>query len=1241
MAVSSRLWRVVHAGVVLRLKERLASVGGPGPFRWRRCYAAARTRMTPSGEAKVELLLFDHHDDALPRVMLRLNRGVRCRPLRIPERRSLGASHGWALEEDEHVKPRQWSLRHRSRHSKTSRLPWVFFCFNADNEKRWCEVLGGPISSPPPSRRRRPCRLNDIGEVFVKVSRLDLIDETARRQQGQARPTAVGAGQGVEVPPPPPVGARRRRRDASRDQTSSAEASRAAMLRAVNVWSRRRKLREERRNGRTVSSEINPRRSSSYRDRDAIAVPAYVRVGVAREGRVVADYCSDPVTSLGADVNVATRFVVASSLEEIILETWSVPRVVETRPSDDPDALPGERRAKRIVPLHELLVRDAQRLLRPVRRELNKYLVATGVGRAPVDDDDCVVKDKRYHVYDEFHSLKPEALGGFAVAPDTPGPRHRGLEERLSHAPPGWAWYALARWSEPRMAFGRIEAKKRKMKKILTTKKKKKLPEAPAMAKPHAIVCCKIDYVQRLDELLTTEARRDLPPPEPIDYQKLVGYLSRASAVVERWQRFARTVDDLLMWRFPSRSFGALIGVAIASISLGERHALALPPLAALVVLVVTLFGRIRQEETRKIIMPPFPAEPLVPHDLRIEDADDPRRDEPRQFRPTAYLRVAILRGRNLMGAKGILTTTSDPYVKLTYRYARPLRPLAIGSTPPRFRTLDPVWGELAFPLPTTIDAPPAPRQRRSSSSSVDMEPYSWTVARTSPFDHAVGWLRVGTRRLAKAVGLGGRVTVASQMEFRAPWHRTDGGFYASAWRVPILWPVDATGALLDFARCDGRLHLEVYDADSIESGDLPAVIDELIGQATVPVSSIPRGEPWISSKAAPDGWLRLDGPDGPPASLHDDDEPYGALQVHCALELPAAADAARERRRPGRSAWAQMLTLERVLECPTRREAPPPRTSILRRFAQTYKKAIAVQHRVRHLVRLAEQLTGLVTWAQPSLTLPLLAALALAFWLLVAFQTRHVLVLGVSSLFALGLRKKITNERLGRPQPWQRGGRKDPAYKRRIANLLESLPCAPDVEKSLEDQKFAYLVDFDRRCDRAELLAVWAGALWIARPRRKSLFATSRYTKNQRHPQTLVYPHKWKLRYAAVRDFRILLWHNRDEAAAGLVHTEMIPLVVGLTATQLTEAPRVVVVAGVVGSSDDHHAPNIMRLVQFRRATGTVKTHANLQLVLAAANSVAALELKVALEREAAVDTALADIVCRTDPLSIEGPVV
>ncbi|KAJ8601901.1 hypothetical protein CTAYLR_002682 [Chrysophaeum taylorii] len=1071
------MWDVEHAGTLFRHISGVA---------WVRCYVVARSRRTFGGVVR-EVLVFGHHEDATPRFGAKLSVA---RVLGDDERDRYGARFGVVAEG-----------------APLGEL--VLHCFNADSERRWCEAFGGnaPAPAPAPRRTRGPDDARIIGEVGAQVSELQVVE-------------SVEVADKVWVPALSDSGAWRCRRDERR-----LSSRRFAAVVEKALTRKRRRLEKRFRWSSSGSSSSSPPEMPR-----SLARPLFCRVALLDEADVVLeDYCSEP--SLSTAVDLETRFPVVSSLAKLLIEVRLVPRALETRSSKNAFAV-GPAKASRVVPLHELTIRDAQRVLRPVRKRLNNALALARLHKTVVDDPDCALADKRYHVYDEFHALKPDGRGGFAATAEEDAPR-------FDKAPRGWAWYGLG-------GGGRGK-------------------QHPAAA---AIVLCRLAYSRNLAALASSEPRHDLPGPEAPDYSKVIGYLSRFAAVVERHNRFWRRVDDLLLWRFPERSAAAWALAVLSAVLLGGDRAFALVPFCLLACLCVTFLGRVREEHARRIIMPTFPLAPLDQKSSAAEnDADDPR-DEPREYRRAAFLRVAVLRARNLV-AGNALQNKSDPYVRLTYGYARALRPLAVGRTPAVSRSLDPIWTELRFPPPPREEAPARCVEPRRRSSS-----------RTTR-------LRATAKALRRIFGLRDAKTVVSQIEFEAPWLRPDGGFYARAFRIPVLWPIDERGVLLrDFGACDGRLRVEVCDALKIETGDVPGMVDQLLGQAVVPVNSVPHGAPWIPSAADADGWLRLDGADAKAdADGEPYGEPYGAVQIHCALELPPD-EAADKFRRPGRSAWAQMLTLERLLEVPARSD-PARRLGIITRVARTYRAAVLVQHRLRRAVRLAEQLTGLVTWAQPYHTLPIFGGLCLAFAVLVFFPTRRVLVCCVSLAFLYGLAKTKRNAANGLPQPWERACRDLPAYKRRLYNLLESLPCVPDVEAALDDQKVAYLDDFHRRCDRSELLAAWAGTVWIAR-----LDANAR----------------WIRRYAAVRDYGLILWRSREDAVNGFSHKETIPLPSDLTVRQLR--------AGVLSLEGC-----VLRGRASRRAT-TRET-----LLISAANTLAALELKLALQREAAVDRAV-DIV-------------
>ena len=983
------LWNTRQSGVVLELMG-VKSGFYHGKVHWRPRYLVVRSRGLKESR---ELLIFSEHTSAHPRLCITIRDGpkpgARTRPFNDRERACFGP-FGFLVWVPPPTKTKKKIFVSRDHHHH--QRPMVFRCANEGDEQAWCaalettaedledislepEMTGAgramsavtlrrslasikrrirrksfhaelakrilhqrpllPVSVAPPEQP--PSGLGEIGELTVEIAMIELAGDvrgelmmpalvTERRRllgrsgddDVQVTPRPYDRIPNLPNAPASPL-ARFRQRQAIQARLAFRRSLKSQPSSYLSGRLKQRQVLDKKHDKGAPDSLRHvlhcplvctvafhdPQMASSLDDDDDDDLDEKnTEINRTKNKKTVVE-SSRPIVSLAEPIELRARYRCVSSLTSMSIELASI----DPRRGCGVTEKIGKTIGARLVPLHEILERDAQRVLKPVSQFFQQRK----------KNDTQSMRDETKVNYDDFHAINVVT-------------RRR--------APDGWAWYALRK---SHTDGGGVEKEVKKTKEAdrqhvnstTTTNPSSVLDSSSSSSESDvvAVVLCRIRFAPKLSGLLGVEPRRDRPPEDKIlDRDKVLQYLSRADAALRAFKDIRAKIFALPKWQDPRISLTvALVGLA-AAIFIDQAYYAVFVPLGFLILLGVTLVDRLSGEYARKRVEPPMPPPPLK---------DLSKKRGVRQFRRTAWLRVAVLRGRNLKAAD--FTGFSDPYVRLTWRPAAEMRPVEIGHTRICHRTLHPVWcqplcaqcptgncdGKIHFSdkgvslvvsrrrrssLFSTTSSSSSPQRRRKSllswgktttsttseeedeeeehgrpasarRTSLDMtrsrpncgeamspssiatstttllrsmsQRRSWALTTTSFLGYRIAKARAAATRLldnaAQRLGLAGllrKSKVRTPLSFRTVWARPDGVVYPESFRIPVLEPLDDDGNVLSFEKCQGHVLLECFDADGID-GNI-STIDDFLGQVSLDLTTVPRAKDGVYSAKSP-----------------------------------------------------------------------------------------------------------------------------------------------------------------------------------------------------------------------------------------------------------------------------------------------------------------------------------------------------------------------------------------------------
>uniref|UniRef100_A0A7S3JXE9 PH domain-containing protein n=1 Tax=Aureoumbra lagunensis TaxID=44058 RepID=A0A7S3JXE9_9STRA len=1109
-----RLWDVDEDGVLFVLKKGQDKEKNRDRYQWQRRFVVARSRAEER-----EILFFSSHDTPSPVFRERV---VVVQKFSLEQRRKFGARYGFVVNN------------------------FVCQCLNEDAERWWFMALSGENHTQDLGEPRFMPREDDkddsegilsfIGDITFEMKRLEYFDTlhssskkwlqsnavTDQKEEDEGDEEANNFSN--EIPSPPTI---------FRGSKGARFFNSTIRRRTRTTNKMRSKLRRNlvQRMITTLARSASGKKRHIMTHASSLRHPILCRILLldrTKSGepiKLMSVFTSDPFTLSKKECDIRLLFRCRSALACLKIDLRTCPNTIDTYSNDSPQFPETQRLCRRTIPMSELVHRDAQRKLRIMNNlivktipslfsSVQKWLTAksddeiqdivTAVRAGPIKS---VVTDTTFYDYDDFHRIKPYFHGDFELAEDL-------SNFKLAPQGQGWAYYKLTPDGTP-------EPNK-------NTKKSQdiqKISHSFSVEQGGIVGPCRILLSQDIFVLLKENvSRNDFPVPDnAIDFEKISSYLERAQRLIELMNDHSYDLfDDIIAWRYPKKTAYIWFASSLAILMFGERHALALVPCFFLFFMVLTLTDRVAAN--RRLVS--TPSLPLP------EDTKQQQQHTERPYRSLAFIRLAILEGRKLKGSTSV-DFLPNPYVQVSYNFqARRLRPLDCGRTETCFKTQNPVYAKIYYPKIQES------KQRSGRARDFIHRSFRRLEKKNSKIDESLVAVKEPSR-LLKIKDESLRFlrrncitqttkTKINQIDFQVTWIRDDGSVVFPALRIPVLWPVDHRGNLIDWESSNDELQVDVYDENYFGS---------LLGQIRIPISSMPRDRSptHVSTIGDQNGWIPLQCQDDNTLSRYSmswgqtcqnrscnniDDEPLGAIKIHCLLELPDE----REQDLHDRSA---MYTLESMLEVPTNTDTEKEyaHTRIFQLFADTYKALIDNQLALRLYVRYAEQIYGLLTWLTPISSSVLVVFLLVAIYILIAIPTRIFLLLAFAYMFIDGLIRKRRRTRAFEPHPWEQAERPISNYKKKLFNLVETIPCAPELNAAVAEQRAAVLRDFTYDCLRSELLASWSGFLWILRKASKN---------------------RWAKRYGALKDSRLILWLKRSEALDGAKSAHEIPLLRG-----------------------------------------------------------------------------------------------
>ncbi len=530
----------------------------------------------------------------------------------------------------------------------------------------------------------------------------------------------------------------------------------------------------------------------------------------------------------------------------------------------------------------------------------------------------------------------------------------------------------------------------------------------------------------------------------------------RVSRIMKWPKRWIDVVKHVLSWENPALSGIALIVLLYCSLFSSTEYILALPIFFFLVHMTLTLGARFSGRFVRTLSMSSAGGGALAL----------PNSSEDGFFQPVAILKVAIIRGRNMLSTE--MGLPGNAFVRLWYcpadvtnvaqitggegernasiddeeSYSNLIEKGYNNAVSPQVHSRNRERGDVDDMVDDSISGQEQKGDEIKDTSkvggvnSIDRDdetdddynltdpPPGWIIGETTPY-----WLASSDPEWASSGELGtgrGRAVTQSRniqkgdvflqnvpyLWHTAPGQGDDDGHLAFVF--PVLQPISSGGHLIPWSQYHGFLRFEAFLANPFNS-----IMDTLIGEVRIPLSYLVSKEDLGGGGQQPEvrGWYRLRDPAEnnilrPPGEdlieewTSRDDSP--ALDLRMQITLRDEATPPTPDEKDASRAVCQLLSSRyNSSESQEGSRSKNPLTALFK----LRNSISAVLRVVIKILDMAEALKNLLNWSHPYKSAVVYGMFMVAYILLLIVPSRVFLLIGGMAAFYAGLKNKLKRD--------------------------------------------------------------------------------------------------------------------------------------------------------------------------------------------------------------------------------------